>query len=104
MTEKHLQDQLKRAPLPEPVGGYDVARERALARVRHHPKPQVRWGYSGLARPLGATALVAGLALVGILMWAEPKASADTLPDDSQMAQFYDHHEANQAAYFEDVP
>lgn len=104
MTEEHLKEQLKAAPLPEPVGGYDAARERALARVRHHPKPRLRWGYSGLVRPLGATALVAGLALVAVFMWPEPPASADTLPNESQMAQFYDHHEANQAAYFEDVP
>lgn len=104
MKDDSLSTVLREAPIPEPIGGYEAARERVLGKVRHAPRRKVKTRLPWLVRPLGATALVAGVVLVCVLAWPEPRASADTLPDDSQMEQFYDHHEANRAAYFETAP
>jgi hypothetical protein len=94
-----LEQELRDAPLPDPVGGLDTARERMMGRVRHKfpvgaSRPQrARW------RPLGATALAGAIALTLFLVWPEPRAEADPLPTEAQMQKFYDQHEEHHAEH-----
>lgn len=101
MKDEDLQKRLQEASLPEPAGGLDAARERAMGRVRHKfpadvPREAPR---RSLWRPLGATALAGGLALVVFLAWPEPRAEADPLPTEAQMQQLYDQHETHRAEH-----
>ena len=85
MKDEDLQKRLQEAPLPEPAGGLEAARERAMGRVRHKfPADAPReTGPRSLWRPLGATALAGTLALLVFLAWPEPRAEADPLPTET---------------------
>ena len=94
MKDEDLQTMLRDAAVPEPLGGLEAARERAMGQVRHHfpanaSRPRT------LLRPLGATALAGAVAVAVFLMWPEPRAEADPLPSETQMQQLYDQHETH---------
>lgn len=101
MKDEDLQKRLQEASLPEPAGGLEAARERAMGRVRHKfPADAPReTGHRSLWRSLGATALAGTLALVVFLAWPEPRAEADPLPTETQMQQLYDQHETHHAEH-----
>lgn len=102
MNDDGIRKTLAEAPVPEPVGGHEVARERALGEVRHRFPMYERLAMRRrLMRPLVASAVMACAALVVFLAWPEPPAEADPLPSESQMAQLYDQHETHLAAHFQ---
>lgn len=98
--EHELPQKLREAPLPEPVGGLDAARERAMGRVRHRfPADTARAPHWRRYRaPLGATLAVAGAALAFLLL--QPGGAPDELPSAAQIQQLYDQHEQHQSTYF----
>ncbi|MCX6368923.1 MAG: hypothetical protein NTX57_19755 [Armatimonadetes bacterium] len=105
MKDEDLQKTLKEAPIPEPIGGQDAARERVMGRVRHQfpPDEPLKAHRRSLWRPLGATALAGVIALVVFLVWPEQSAEADPLPSEAQMQQFYDRHETNHTEHLQEV-
>ncbi len=105
MKDEDLRKALKEAPLLDPIGGLDAARERVMGRVRHQfpadaPRNVPR---RSLWRPLGATALAGVVALVVFLVWPEQRAEADPLPSEAQMQQFYDQHETHHTEHLQEV-
>ena len=99
MKDEDLKMILRDAAVPEPPGGMEAARERAMGQVRHHfptnvSRPRTLW------RPLGATALAGAVAVVLFLAWPEPRAEADPLPTEAQMQQLYDQHETHHNEHF----
>ena len=103
MKDEDLQLQLQEAPLPEPIGGLDAARERVMGRVRHQFPANAPLRRRSLWRPFGATALAGAIALVIFLTWPEPRAEADPLPSEAQMRQLYDQHETHHAKHFREA-
>jgi hypothetical protein len=106
--DEEIRNILQNAALPEPIGGNEAARERVMGKIRHTfpPKtvvPKRIFSRSGVWRSLGAGAIVAGLGLAIFLAMPEPSAEADELPTDIQMRQFYDQHEANHTAHFQEA-
>lgn len=99
MKDEDLQKTLQEAPLPPPIGGLDVARERVMGRVRHRFPAEAPPRSRSLWRPLGATGLAGAIALVIFLTWPEPRAEADPLPSEAQMRQLYDQHETHHAEH-----
>ena len=100
MNDEEIRTALAEAPVPEPVGGHDAARERALGKVRHRfPTTERLAPRRSLLRPLIASALMAGAAAALFLAWPEPPAEAEPLPSESQMVQLYDQHETHLAAH-----
>lgn len=100
MKNESPEYELRDAPLPEPVGGLDTARERMMGRVRHQYPVGASLPRRPLWRPLGATALAGAVAIMLFLVWPEPRAEADPLPTEAQMQKFYDQHEAHHAEHF----
>ena len=105
MKEEDLQKALKEAPIPEPIGGLDAARERVMGRVRHQfpVDAPLKIHRHSLWRPLGATALAGVIALVVFLVWPEQSAEADPLPSEAQMQQFYDQHETHHTKHLQEA-
>jgi hypothetical protein len=102
MNDEEIRQKLAEAPLPEPVGGHDAARERAMGKVRHQfPTPEKPAPRRSVLRSLIASGLAVGAAVVVFLAWPEPPAEADPLPSESQMAQFYDQHETHLASHLQ---
>jgi hypothetical protein len=99
---RHL---LQNAPVPEPIGGHDATRERVMGKVRHKfpPESAVPKRGSFLFRSLGAGAIIAGIGLVVFFAMPAPSAEADELPTNTQMQQFYDQHETNHTAHFQEA-
>lgn len=99
-----LQQVLRDASVPDPIGGQEAARERVMSRVRHQfptetaPTPRS----FPLRRSFIGGALLAGLSLVVFLAWPEPKAEAEPLPSEAQMQQFYDQHETHHTAHLQE--
>jgi hypothetical protein len=99
-TDDEIRAALQQTPLPEPIGGHHAARERVMGRVRHrYPVPEPKTSRRSLLKPLAASAALAAVAFTVLISWPEPAAEADTLPDDVQMRQLYDQHEAHFAAH-----
>ncbi len=103
-TDEELRQALRSASTPEPVGGHEVARERALSRVRHRfPSSTERaLPRRSLLRPLVATVAMASVVVALFLAWPEQAAEADSLPSEAQMSQFYDQHDTHHAAHLRD--
>ncbi|MBB6052871.1 hypothetical protein [Armatimonas rosea] len=91
---------LRAAPVPEPIGGLETARERMMGRVRHTYPVGTSLPRRILWRPIGATALASVVAITLFLVWPEPSAEADPLPTEAQMQKFYDQHEVHHAEHF----
>lgn len=102
-SEEEMRKALCEAPAPEPIGGYEAARERAMGRVRHRfPPSEKAVPKPGFLRPLAASLALAGVAFAVFFAWPERAAEADALPSEAQMNRFYDQHETHHAAHLQD--
>lgn len=99
MKDEILEEKLRAAPLVEPVGGLETARERMMGRVRHRFPTDLPLPRRLFWQPLGATVLAGAAALVLFLAWPEQRAEADPLPTEAQMEQFYDQHEVHHSEH-----
>jgi hypothetical protein len=112
-SDDEIRQTLQNASTPEPIGGHEATRERVMGKVRHQfpvgsdakhssSNPISRF-IRPLIRPVSAGAVVAGLALVVFFAWPQESTEADMLPSDTQMQQFYDQHEINHIAHFQEI-
>jgi hypothetical protein len=107
MDDETLRKMVQDAPLPEPQGGLENARERMMGRVRQQARETTKKRPAFLRRLLptslvGGGVLVAGI--VTVLLLSVPNTREGKLPSEQEMQLFYDLHNVHAQSHFTQIP